>query len=84
MRQDQYMCSTPDDCGSCKSPRLENRTTGHKWLKQFLEHNSKYYVQKEKPPAVEPKCRHSVYDMSNYIEKLLQVIKEKEITDLDT
>ena len=56
---------------------------GHQWLKRFLEQNPEYHIQKQKLLAAEQKHSHSVYDMSDYFEKVKRVMREKGITELD-
>ena len=56
---------------------------GHPWLKKFLEQNPEYYIQKQKPLAVEQKHSHSVHDISDYFEKIERVMRVKRITELD-
>ena len=63
--------------------RFENRVVGHQSLKRFLERNPEYHIRKQKPLAAERKHSHSVHDMSNYFEKIEQVMREKGITELD-
>ena len=56
---------------------------GHQWLKQFLEQNPKYHMWKQKPLVAERKHSYGVHNMSNYFEKIKQVMREKGITELD-
>lgn len=63
--------------------RSENCTVGHQWLQRFLERNPEYHIQKQKPLAAERKHSHSVHDMSDYFEKIQQVMREKGITEFN-
>lgn len=62
---------------------FENRLVGHEWLKRFLEWNPEYHMQKQKPLAAERKHSQSVHNMSDHFDNIEQVIREKEITELD-
>ena len=50
---------------------------------RFVEQNPEYHTQKQKLFAAERKHSHSVHDMSNYFEKIEQVMMEKGITESD-
>ena len=63
--------------------RFENRVVGHQWLKRFLERNPEYHIQNQKPLVGEQKHSDSVYDMSDFFEKIERVMREKAITELD-
>ena len=62
---------------------FENCVVGYQWLKRFLEKNLEYHIWKQKPLAVEQNHSYSVHEMSDYFEKIEQVIREKKITELD-
>lgn len=62
---------------------FENYIVNHQWLKQFLELNPEYYIQKQKLLAVEQKYSHDVNNMSNYFKKIEWVMREKRITELN-
>lgn len=55
--------------------RFENCVVGHQWLKRFLERNPEDHIRKQKSLAAERKHSHSVYDMSDYFEKIERVKK---------
>lgn len=63
--------------------QLKNYKVDYQQFKQFFQRNLNYYIKKQKSFVAKEKHSHNVYDMSNYFEKLQQVIREKSITDLD-
>ena len=63
--------------------RFENRVVGHQWVKRFLDRNLEYHIRKQKRLAAERKHSHSVNDVSDCLEKLERVMREKGITELD-
>ena len=62
---------------------FKNCMVDHPWLKQFLKRNPKYHIRKQKPLAAEQNHSHSVHNMSDYFEKIGQVMREKAIIKLD-
>lgn len=62
---------------------FENHIVGYKWLKQFYKQNSKYYIWKQILLVEKQKHSYSVHNISNYFEKIQQVIKKKKIIELD-
>lgn len=62
---------------------FENWIVGYQWLTQFFEQNYEYYIQKQNSLVVGQKHSYNIHNISDYFEKIKQVIREKKIINLD-